>query len=915
MNNSVMYSVGEELCTGCGACQNICPVNAIEMKENKEGFIIPFVNPAICISCGKCTAICPKLSFQKSNNDKPEIYAVRAEDSIRKVSSSGGVFTVLANWILDNHGIVCGAALNDKNEVHHICIDNKETLDKIRGSKYIQSNIGLVYREIKKYLERGRSVLFTGCPCQVAGLKNYLGKDYNNLYSIDILCHGVPSQKIFNRYLKEKFGNKEIINVKFRDKTAGWISTWMHIFFADQENYFKDFRSDIYEKIFHNKLLLRNSCSNCEFCSFPRTGDISMGDFWGIQFIDRSQNDGLGTSIVFGNNNRGRDLLEILKANCRLKKIQIDFSRIRNRIRAKNPAHPQRDRFAELIKFNTLEEAYRMTEANKFDVGLVGIYTVENFGGALTYFALYHTLKDLGYSVYMIERPRVAKHKPAVSQIYEKLPYPSYACAKIYETKEEMKELNRNCSTFIVGSDQMFNNHLYYNFGEWCTLDWVSDHKKKIAYAASYGHDYFWGTDETRAKMSYFMKKFDAFSVREESGVELSKREFGVNADWVLDPVFLCDRQHYIELSNHVASLKTEPYIGAYILDPTGEKRNILKYISQNLNLPLKVYSEMFLKRKYEDSWDIEINDGKIEERLRNIIESDFYVADSFHGVCFAIIFRKNFVAILNRKRGASRFTSILHVLNLEDRIVENLSQLENNENIFEDIDYDKVYRILAKEQIRCKNWLLTHLEDKNKKSYSDYDLLKQENTALKKQVTELEESLLYFKKSVSKLLNAEECINNLKKISNIDEYLEQIRKDAYRYLVLISVKDTAGFYVSESTYEKFKNLGCKAPVNKMHWNSYASVINLGKVIFEKVEKDRPVSFQSTIGECKISVVSKGLPWGNVSQIKINDIDYSINRRGFNFVIYDWMNNQVVDTICFDTHTPEGFSYRKKEEN
>ena len=149
----------------------------------------------------------------------------------------------------------------------------------------------------------------------------------------------------------------------------------------------------------------------------------------------------------------------------------------------------------------------------------------------------------------MIERPGNCAHKPALTRIYETSPYPAYDTAKIYPNKQAMKELNQLCKMFVVGSDQLFNDGLYNNFGRWCTLDWVQDNKKKIAYAASFGHDYIWSPEETRAEMAHFMKRFDAFSVREQSGVDICKKEFDIDAQWVLDPVFLCKPEYYRELA------------------------------------------------------------------------------------------------------------------------------------------------------------------------------------------------------------------------------------------------------------------------------------------------------------------------------------------------------------------------------
>ena len=197
MKQTVNVKVADDLCTGCGACVNSCPVNAIVMGADSEGFSYPEVNEDNCIECGKCLNVCPVLSYKNSNNPKPKIYAVRAEDEVRAVSSSGGVFSVLAEAVLDANGVVCGAAFDKEMCLHHILIDNKKELYKLRGSKYLQSDVGTIYKEIEEVLKEGRKVLFTGTPCQNAALRNILTKEYDNLLLVDIICHGVPSQKIF----------------------------------------------------------------------------------------------------------------------------------------------------------------------------------------------------------------------------------------------------------------------------------------------------------------------------------------------------------------------------------------------------------------------------------------------------------------------------------------------------------------------------------------------------------------------------------------------------------------------------------------------------------------------------------------------------------------------------------------------
>ena len=214
-------------CTGCGACENICPVSCIQMKPDYEKFLYPVIDEQACIHCGKCEEVCPvKNKVQRDDGIKPEAYAlVIGDEDIRRESSSGGAFTVLADYVLDKGGVVFGVGLSeDCRVVTHMAIDNKDELFRLRGSKYVQSSIGRSYQEIKNLLECHRPVLFSGTPCQVEGLKKYLGKEYEELLTADLICHGVPSQYVWNKYLdyREKVSGATVRRTYFRHKKYGW---------------------------------------------------------------------------------------------------------------------------------------------------------------------------------------------------------------------------------------------------------------------------------------------------------------------------------------------------------------------------------------------------------------------------------------------------------------------------------------------------------------------------------------------------------------------------------------------------------------------------------------------------------------------------------------------------------------------
>ncbi len=733
MDIQKMLHAQNKMCTGCSACHDSCPVNAIHMEEDSLGFRYPVVDERLCISCRRCEHVCPKLNVYHGNSETPDCYAARAEDAIRMESSSGGIFTVLARHVLSQGGVVCGAAMDKEYTVRHMCVENEDGLARLRQSKYVQSDMRFIYREIKRYLENKRTVLFSGCPCQTAGVRNYFGNSADIIY-VDLLCHGVPSNKMLLDYIRDSFQADKISGISFRSKLNGWRSDQIRVFFTDKTSVCIPREKSAYEEGFQRNIILRDGCEDCEFCGKQRQGDITLGDFWHVEDYDPALNDGKGTSIVLVNNERGARLLhQVEKQLYDIRSTPIDAARY-NRLSEKAEVHLLKERFKLLYTGgHNFSESVFQCRHSLYDIGLIGHYTAGNYGGELTQYALYRTLTDLGYSVLMIAQPEnsVNPPHPKGAHLFEKDPYAGWDKSRYFANTAEMKFLNLQCNVFVSGSDQMFNNNLYRELKHYMVQDFVKDNHCKIAYAASFGHDRIWGSEDDRASESFFLKKFDYISTREDSGVEVLQREFGVEAVQVLDPVFLCP-EHWYEafIARRAGDVPKKPYVFAYVLDADRDKEEILINYAVKNNLAIKAltdYEKYFYQpEQVKGAWSIETcTYMSMENWMAHIAKSEFVITDSFHGMCVAIINHRQFMVIVNKLRGETRFVSILKRLGLEHRMVYSASELADRLSHLGSIDYQQVDNILAVEKRKSIQWLCNAIEEgkKLKKPFSTFDL------------------------------------------------------------------------------------------------------------------------------------------------------------------------------------------------
>lgn len=354
--------VSVQECAICGACINACPVDAISLDKVYLDFRYPQIKEDICIHCNQCEKACPILGNKgKPDEGYPVAFAAKSEnDSMRMRSSSGGAFYELADQMLRDGGYVCGAVFDDEFHVKHILSNAKEDILRMMGSKYAQSDVGYCYREIKDVLEKGCKVLFSGCPCQVAGLRTFLGKEYTNLLLVELICHGIPSDHMLQTYIgmqERKYGAR-LTRMEFRNKKKGWHNSSVRMEFGHHRTYSKPITADAYMNGFLGSVTLKPTCYQCHFRNFTAGSDIILGDFWGAE-VELPEDDNKGISAILVNSGKGMDIID--RCNLALTPANVEtVIKYNKNLLCSAAVSPQRSSFYAHADTNGLEEAIRI---------------------------------------------------------------------------------------------------------------------------------------------------------------------------------------------------------------------------------------------------------------------------------------------------------------------------------------------------------------------------------------------------------------------------------------------------------------------------------------------------------------------------------------------------------------------------
>ena len=342
----------KEQCCGCTACANICPMECILMQPDEEGFLYPYINKEKCVECNKCETVCP-IKNNYTEERKIESICLRSidKDTVNG-STSGGFFTPLCNYVLENDGVVVGVAFTENKKIEHIFVDcnNRDKVSKLRGSKYVQSYLYDTFSKIKKLLENEKLVCFSGTPCQISGLLSYLGREYKNLITVDVICHGTPSPKLWKKYVdyQERKYDSTVKEVSFRKKTFGYHSGTMELVFENGKKHNGSARVDFMLKSFFSEISSRPSCYDCSFKTDQHQSDFTIFDCWSAsKLVPGLKDDDKGYTNVFINSDKGRKLFERLKDEYSWYPVDLEKAISLDGIMVRNSAipHPRRDEY------------------------------------------------------------------------------------------------------------------------------------------------------------------------------------------------------------------------------------------------------------------------------------------------------------------------------------------------------------------------------------------------------------------------------------------------------------------------------------------------------------------------------------------------------------------------------------------
>lgn len=698
-----------EDCCGCTACAAICPQNAIQMCEDEQGFFYPSVDAALCVDCGNCTAVCPIANKKAETWEPLEYFAAKHQKaSVRRLSRSGGAFAAVAEKLLQNGGVVYGAAYDENLRVRHIRIASRQELWRLQGVKYVQSRLDGCLAMVAEDLNAKKAVLFSGTPCQVGGLLQFLKGAHvsaDRLLTMDIVCHGTPSPLVYERYLDywERKLKAPISEFDFRDKDHGWRGHEESLTIEANRTKKKKY-SRFYRDLFYQHNMLRPACYCCPFACYERSADITVADYWGVEKHCPDFDDDKGVSLVMPHTSKGQACLNSVRDQFETRALSKGQT-LQPNLEAPSAKGEGYEEFWRDMRTCSMEEllekwggAAKVKHGGQKQCHTVGILTfhrAHNYGAMLQAWALMQYLRQMGCDVHIVD----------------------YRCKRIESSYQWLPwQITPKFSQFIVPSAPMRGIRMYFSvwlnlrptlrawhkrrqkFNEFLRKDlgvlgkgyrlgeldnlpydavvcgsdqiWVvqdapyyaafEGKMRRIAYAASYGNRPF--PPEFHPTVYPWLKNFDFISVREKGMVSDLKAAFDVTPNAVtLDPTLLLDAETYTPLLDENSPLCQRQYLLCYCVLEDDTMVELAQQLAAQEELELIVIRH-FLRNDAKNQIQ-EVEAGP-REFLNYIKWAQYVVTNSFHGTVFSILFDRKFYAVYQDGKN-DRIEELLNALGL----------------------------------------------------------------------------------------------------------------------------------------------------------------------------------------------------------------------------------------------------------
>lgn len=603
--------------------------------------------------------------------------AYNTDNNIRLKSSSGGVFYSLAKQIIKNGGVVFGAVWTSDWRVKIVPAENLGEITSMMGSKYVCADMGDSREKCKEFLDAGRVVLFTSTPCQIHSLKRFLGKEYENLYTCEICCHGVMPIKIWRDYLETiENKNNPIVNINMRDKTHGWRDFSFRVDYSNGETFIESFKNNLYMQAFLSDKYLKSCCYNCKYKNDYSVADFCIGDFWGISGQLECEETDKGVSF-----------------------IEVQTDKAQKMLSVNNDLFIEEIKKEDILKFNggkhnviceERREKYSKDIFVKRDkIGIVTLYLNYNIGGILQAYALQQTLYKLGYDNDIITYDKGNFPEIHIDFVNTHLKTKTLDFYQGYKTLREDEY-----STYVVGSDQVWRKKYAEEYWKDYFLKFAERwNVKRIAYAASFGIDDIneWQFTETEdEQIKTYLSKFNDISCREISGVKIVENRYKLNSTLVCDPTLLLNVSDYVNIIKDMPARSGDVFI--YTLEETLESI---------------VAVRQFIKINRLSA--IMCDDRSVQDWLACMYGCKYVVTDSYHGCLFAMMFKKPFICVKNNVRGDARINTLVEKFHLESNVLDNWGQLS-----FAKFNYEDKSEMINQYKAESLNWLINALQKSN---------------------------------------------------------------------------------------------------------------------------------------------------------------------------------------------------------